>query len=199
MTLAEALRKLWPHLLDELVCIFEENPPDYHLLFEAIKTIELMSCLNIEDFQMKQWIFLVDAIGMRIEMPEDNRIVNQFISNPGKKKSLEDEKAKEDGEKNKEKKGIFQPFIVKYMQNLHATFYNQVHQDKMSVQDFLRNYKSPFEHRKTSINISPENYNEDALMKYACNLQFHLNEANLERTEIDRLNAEALIEKDFIE
>jgi len=26
-----------------------------------------MSCLNIEDFQMKQWIFLVDAFGMRFD------------------------------------------------------------------------------------------------------------------------------------
>jgi len=66
-TLAEALRKLWPHLLDEIVSIFEEKEQDEQLLFETIKTIELMSCLNIEDFQMKQWIFLVDALGMRFE------------------------------------------------------------------------------------------------------------------------------------
>jgi hypothetical protein len=36
-------------------------------------------------------------------------------------------------------------------------------------------------------------------MRYAGTLQFHLNESNMERTEIDRLNAETLIEKDFIE
>lgn len=49
-TLAEALRKLWPHLLNELVSIFEDKEMDVHLTFEAIKIIELMSCLNIEDF-----------------------------------------------------------------------------------------------------------------------------------------------------
>jgi len=36
-------------------------------------------------------------------------------------------------------------------------------------------------------------------MNYAINLQFHLNESNMEKTEIDRHNAEALIQKDFIE
>jgi len=37
------------------------------LTFEAIKMIELMSSLNIEDFQMNQWIFLVDSYGMAFD------------------------------------------------------------------------------------------------------------------------------------
>lgn len=49
-TLADSLRKLWPHLLEELVSIFEDKEMDCQLQFEAIKTIELLSCLNIEDF-----------------------------------------------------------------------------------------------------------------------------------------------------
>lgn len=53
--------------------------------------------------------------------------------------------------------------------------------------------------RKTSINIAPENYTEDALETYAIQLQYRLNELNMERTEIDRANFEALIEKDFIQ
>lgn len=66
-TLADALRKLWPHLLNELVSIFEDTSSDVALTFEAIKTIELMSSLNIEDFQMNQWIFLVDSYGMSLD------------------------------------------------------------------------------------------------------------------------------------
>ena len=50
--LEDVLRKLWPHLLNELVQVFD--PPngkrDMALIFEAIKIIELMSQLNIEDF-----------------------------------------------------------------------------------------------------------------------------------------------------
>ena len=50
-TLTDALRKLWPHLLNELVSIFEDSQhSDVNLTFEAIKMIELMSSLNIEDF-----------------------------------------------------------------------------------------------------------------------------------------------------
>jgi hypothetical protein len=51
-TLADVLRKLWPHLLNELVSIFEDTGAEAALIFEAIKMIELMSSLNIEDFQM---------------------------------------------------------------------------------------------------------------------------------------------------
>jgi hypothetical protein len=53
--LADALRKLWPHLLNELVNVFDvpnyENR-DYLLQIEGIKIVELMSQLNIEDFHM---------------------------------------------------------------------------------------------------------------------------------------------------
>lgn len=66
-TLADVLRKLWPHLLNELVSIFEDTGAEAALIFEAIKMIELMSSLNIEDFQMNQWIFLVDSYGMNFE------------------------------------------------------------------------------------------------------------------------------------
>ena len=85
-TLTDALRKLWPHLLNELESIFrdkdstsgvlpggkdkaalKEKQDAMNLVFEAIKVIELMSALNIEDFQMNQWIFLVDSYGMHLD------------------------------------------------------------------------------------------------------------------------------------
>jgi hypothetical protein len=70
--------------LNELESIFRDNPllsekhgkgamtpqtsrdkqEELGLIFEAIKVVELMSALNLEDFQMNQWIFLVDAFGM---------------------------------------------------------------------------------------------------------------------------------------
>jgi hypothetical protein len=82
-SLTDALRKLWPHLLNELESIFRESNAHHQplqglignsggwsksgasgqdklkermeemgLVFEAIKVIELMSALNIEDFTM---------------------------------------------------------------------------------------------------------------------------------------------------
>jgi len=86
------------------------------------------------------------------------------------------------------------------MQGVACSFYNNKRVESMTVQDLISNKnKNVLEQRKSSINIDPKDYSEDALKVYAMNLQFHLNESNLERTEIDRLNAEALIEKDFSE
>ena len=72
--MTEALRKLWPHLLNELISVFEikQEQPQNGLLdkentdlsIEAIKLVELLSSLNMEDFQMNQWIFLIDGYGM---------------------------------------------------------------------------------------------------------------------------------------
>lgn len=65
--LEDALRKLWPHLLNELVQVFDlqqGKKRDMVLTFEAIKIIELMSQLNIEDFQIDQWMFLFDGYGI---------------------------------------------------------------------------------------------------------------------------------------
>jgi hypothetical protein len=67
-TLTDALRKLWPHLLNELETIFRTSPSNGNtnkLVIEAIKVVELMSALNIEDFQMNQWIFMIDGYGMK--------------------------------------------------------------------------------------------------------------------------------------
>jgi hypothetical protein len=52
--LAEALRKLWPHLLNELVNVFDCSlqERDLVLQIEGMKVVELMSQLNIEDFHM---------------------------------------------------------------------------------------------------------------------------------------------------
>lgn len=60
-TLTEALRKLWPHLLNELISVFEVKDDEQtnktkveedttELTIEAIKLVELLSSLNIEDF-----------------------------------------------------------------------------------------------------------------------------------------------------
>ena len=53
--LEEAMRRLWPHLLSEMVSVFEVHPEKLdlaalELTFEGLKLIELMSQLNIEDF-----------------------------------------------------------------------------------------------------------------------------------------------------
>ena len=84
--LAEALRKLWPHLLNELVNVFDGKCVGYQLQIEGIKIVELMSQLNIEDFQMNQWMFLFDGYGLNIgvnheqmKREDDQQIKQEFV------------------------------------------------------------------------------------------------------------------------
>jgi hypothetical protein len=54
--------------LNELESIFRTSPSNGNttkLVIEAIKVVELMSAMNLEDFQMNQWIFMIDGYGMR--------------------------------------------------------------------------------------------------------------------------------------
>ena len=102
-SLADALRKLWPHLLAELVSVFDtsQNDRDFLLQIEGIKIVELMSQLNLEDFQMNQWMFLFDGYGMDIQ---PNVLVAE---NPGAPLPKVDPDAKD----------VFQPYLVKFMCN----------------------------------------------------------------------------------
>ena len=57
--LSEVLRKLWPHLLNELINIFkvkndqsEDNEEYNDLILEAIQFVQLLESLNVEEFQM---------------------------------------------------------------------------------------------------------------------------------------------------
>lgn len=83
---------MWPHLLNELISVFEHKNTDNDkdstdLTIEAIKLVELLSSLNIEDFQMNQWIFIIDGYGMQQELLDQStvsssRLEEQKISAP---------------------------------------------------------------------------------------------------------------------
>ena len=89
--LDEVLKRLWPHLLAEIVQVFDESQKGaeitasaetpylngtgdqtnmYTLAMEAIKIVELMSQLNIEEFQMNQWMFCFDGFGIRYQQAD---------------------------------------------------------------------------------------------------------------------------------
>lgn len=81
--------------------------------------------------------------------------------NEGKKKVLEDfEKV------DIKKEGIFQPFIVKFMKYLKASFYANEKVKPNKANEMMRK-KTQYQHRESSINISPQNYSEEALRTYA--------------------------------
>lgn len=137
-TLTEALRKLWPHLLNELISVFESkqegniNSDESDLTIEAIKLIELLSSLNIEDFQMNQWIFLIDGYGMTTEDQErDEKHPNNTI--PKHSRTISQDQSKNSGRLNQIKQktrvaekeeDAFNTFIVKFIGNQNYSFYN---------------------------------------------------------------------------
>jgi len=49
------------------------------LTIEAIKLVELLSSLNIEDFQQNQWIFIIDGYGMKLEPPAQAKEPKQIV------------------------------------------------------------------------------------------------------------------------
>lgn len=115
--LAGALKKLWPHLLAELVSVFDvgNEGRDYWLTIEGIKIVELMSQLNIEDFQMNQWMFLFDGYGIGYDGS------NPFPEHEQAQQHIKDT-ADPDGwwPINVNKMDVFQPYLVKFMCNRSA-------------------------------------------------------------------------------
>lgn len=63
------------------------------LTIEAIKLVELLSSLNIEDFQMNQWIFLIDGYGMQLESMEQNESLRGTIGDLEKPKEPQNARA----------------------------------------------------------------------------------------------------------
>jgi len=49
------------------------------------------------------------------------------------------------GGDDQERKGIFQPFIVKFMKDIKSSFYNQVQGENLKIEDLLENKRNPFE------------------------------------------------------
>ena len=71
--LTEAMKKFWPHLQSELVLVFEDSNKiiGQNVKKEAIKVVELMSQLNIDEFQINQWMFMFDGFGIKYHENDD--------------------------------------------------------------------------------------------------------------------------------
>lgn len=125
-TLTEALRKLWPHLLNELISVFEartnengiNDRENTDLIIEAIKLVELLASLNIEDFQMNQWIFLIDGYGMK-EIQKDDQVKNKQ-DKPGTENARQ-HPTKDNKDHETE---AFKTFIIRFIGGQEFSFYN---------------------------------------------------------------------------
>ena len=67
---AKNMQTLWPNLLCKLIQIFQDftlNPSQSTVvILEALRVLEIMSVLNIEDHTLFQWVFIIDSFGWRV-------------------------------------------------------------------------------------------------------------------------------------
>jgi hypothetical protein len=163
-TLTEQLRKLWPHLLNELISVFEVkldassivqgaktdtlvpclDKENTDLTIEAIKLVELLSSLNIEDFQQNQWIFLIDGYGMKLE--QEGAAEASLSTSPSKTASTS-KKLQEEQEKQARMKAVsaqdqeaFKTFIVRFIGDQSFSFYNVDKPQEGTDQEALDSY-----------------------------------------------------------
>lgn len=229
--LAGALKKLWPHLLAELVSVFDVNESgggrDYWLTIEGIKIVELMSQLNIEDFQMNQWMFLFDGYGI------DYSGTNAFPQgSPGDAQSAQQQDLVllNYDDSWPERMGVFQPYLVKFMCNKSMVgedddptngfvnysgwqfnFYKVKRGELRAETDFsdiqTTEVREPAldreakEYEKIDRKLDNTETNrmiEAEVYKYAYKLQDLLARANTRLNKLDRDTANALIERDFL-
>ena len=63
----QMIRDLWPIIFTELIKninSYIKNKPDFSLILEPYKFIELLSLVNIEEFSLYQWIFMLDTFDL---------------------------------------------------------------------------------------------------------------------------------------
>lgn len=101
--------------------------------------------------------------------------------------------------------GIFQPFISRFMQSRVCTFYDQTGKDdqaqEMAAEDYFNNSEFNFKQIELRKSVAPygTQLDKQPLETFTIMLQKQLTELNTKRTEIDKANFEATIEKDFID
>jgi len=183
-SLNELFRHIWPILLTLLMQIFnkkntQKNP---NLTLAALKLIEMMSIVQLEEFYINQWVFLFDYFGLTIEPagPGENNSVAQTSDGTeiigGEAKS-------------KISNFIYQPYITSVVQdNLKINYKSR----QLEVQ-------KGFKKMQRKIVMTMTNVDDEIEIKAkALFLIQYLIQQNEFRTEVDPHQIESLLEGDFI-
>ena len=76
----QMIRDLWPIIFIKLVRNISKN--DNLLVNESFKFIELLSLVNIEEFSLYQWIFMLDTFDMNdLDTNNKESLLNKILSN----------------------------------------------------------------------------------------------------------------------
>ena len=109
---AKNMQTLWPNLLCKLIQIFQDrivkSDQSTVVIVEALRVLEIMSVLNIEDHTLFQWVFVVDSFGWKV-------ITNEMLDEDDIKKIVRTTEGRN-----------FTPFCFNILwQNFTATFMNE--------------------------------------------------------------------------
>jgi len=67
---AKNIQTLWPNILCKLIQIFQDTEakpgPMANVILAALRVLEIMSVLNVEDHTLFQWVFVVDSFGWKV-------------------------------------------------------------------------------------------------------------------------------------
>ena len=80
----QMIRDLWPIIFTELIQNIkdEARKNKFSLILESFKFVELLSLINIEEFSLYQWIFMLDTFDMNeLNLKKENSLMEKLISN----------------------------------------------------------------------------------------------------------------------
>ena len=83
----QMIRDLWPIIFTELIqnILDKKRNKDFNLLSESFKFVELLSLVNIEEFSLYQWIFMLDTYDMKdLDMKNENSLLKRLLEKNNK-------------------------------------------------------------------------------------------------------------------
>ena len=80
----QMIKDLWPIIFTELIqnILNKEKNKDFNLVLESFKFIELLSLVNIEEFSLYQWIFMLDTYDINdLDSRNEESLLKKLIEN----------------------------------------------------------------------------------------------------------------------
>jgi len=179
VTLNELFRNIWPHLLTLLIQIFNHKNTNKspNLVLAALKLIELMSIVGMEEFYGNQWVFLFDYFGLSIE------------SNPNANSDAWEKVDMKSHLRNEVTPFSFMPYIGNCIPQDCRINYKDSHTDKQtSFQKVRRNIIIT----QSKVDVELEIRSKAIVL---CKYLMHINEF---RTDVNMESVENVMELDFI-
>ena len=83
----QMIRDLWPIIFTELIqnILDAKRNKDFNLLLESFKFVELLSLVNIEEFSLYQWIFMLDTYDINdLDTRNQNSLLKRLLDKNNK-------------------------------------------------------------------------------------------------------------------